>query len=60
MLIISESCNIKKSIESPECNGLVTRNYSPVCGCNDVTNINSSFAKFHGITKYKPGKCQDK
>ena len=32
-------------------------NYVPVCGCNDVTYLNSCVAEHSGVSEYKSGAC---
>ncbi len=34
-----------------------TREYNPVCGCNEVTYPNPCEAKKNGVTTWKRGKC---
>ncbi len=36
-----------------------TNNYIPVCGCNDVTYLNSCVAENSGITEYVLGACSN-
>ena len=36
-----------------------SNNYIPVCGCNDVTYLNSCVAENSGVTEYSIGACSD-
>ena len=49
VILIHFSCTKSECIEN-ECNGPVTMDYNPVCGCNGVTYPNISSAECHGIT----------
>ena len=39
--------------------GIVTMEYMPVCGCNDVTYPNPSTAQINGVTSWTNGSCDD-
>jgi hypothetical protein len=54
--LIQFSCDKSECIEN-QCNGPVTMDYNPVCGCNNITYPNTSSAECHGILDYKPGEC---
>ena len=56
VILIHFSCTKSECIEN-ECNGPVTMDYNPVCGCNGVTYPNISSTECHGITDYKDGEC---
>ncbi|CAN5270500.1 hypothetical protein BH09BAC1_BH09BAC1_20140 [soil metagenome] len=46
-------------VEKP-CTNACTKEYKPVCGCNDKTYGNACMAECHGIKKYTPGECPKK
>ena len=59
LVFILGSCNKSKCHET-NCNGPVTYEYAPVCGCNNITYPNPSTAECHGITDYYQGECDNK
>ena len=44
-----------KALLKPEC--ACTKQYDPVCGCNDVTYGNACMAECSSITEYTRGEC---
>ena len=54
-----------KSSQSNECreiakeNCMCTKQYDPVCGCNQKTYGNSCEAECNGITEYTKGACDE-
>ena len=44
-------------IEKDSERGACTRQYNPVCGCNNVTYGNTCEMSKDGIVRFKPGKC---
>ena len=52
-------CN-KSECHETNCNGPVTYELAPVCGCNNITYDNPSIAECHGITDYHMGECGNK
>jgi len=43
--------------ESPQADCICTRQYDPVCGCNNKTYGNACMAECAGIKTYKKGEC---
>jgi hypothetical protein len=58
IVLILLSCK-KTECKETNCNGAVTLDYSPVCGCNDITYSNPAEAECHGIEKYSFGECDN-
>ena len=58
MGFIMVSCN-KIECKENNCNGPVTLELDPVCGCNNITYPNPSTAECHGITYYHRGECNN-
>lgn len=52
------NCNKSKCKEKEGANCICTKQYDPVCGCNDKTYGNSCEAECAGITEYSKGTCQ--
>jgi hypothetical protein len=54
-----------KSSKPDECRETVsegcmcTKQYDPVCGCNQKTYGNACEAECHGITNYTKGACEE-
>lgn len=57
-LILPGCKNTEKCVEKP-CEGFCTKEYRPVCGCNDKTYGNACEAECHGITEYTEGPCKN-
>ena len=51
---ISGDCINKSKISTKPC----TKEYDPVCGCNNVTYGNKCMAKNAGVTSWKQGECK--
>ena len=51
----SEGC-IDESKKNP--NGFCTMDYSPVCGCDDITYSNVCSAENSGVTLWSQGECK--
>ncbi len=52
------ACNpSKKCVENIQPDCMCTRQYDPVCGCNNKTYGNACMAACAGITTYKKGEC---
>lgn len=55
-----------KSTQGEECvevrkeDCMCTKQYDPVCGCNDKTYGNACEAECNGITNYTKGACNEK
>lgn len=56
--ILSELPCYSKELEDRNRNGACTREYFPVCGCNNKTFGNACEANHEGIIRYKIGKCE--
>jgi hypothetical protein len=50
--ILNDQC-----LEKPQADCMCTRQYAPVCGCNNKTYGNSCEAECNGITSYSDGEC---
>ena len=50
---------IEPDLMDPAALAECSNNYIPVCGCNDVTYLNSCVAENSGITEYALGACSD-
>ena len=50
---------IDPSLMNPTLLAECTNNFIPVCGCNDVTYLNSCVAENSGITEFTLGACTD-
>jgi hypothetical protein len=63
-LIISgifSSCSSPNNCMGEKINDCVcTREYRPVCGCNDITFSNKCEAKCAGVKNFKEGSCSEK
>lgn len=51
----SDDC-IDESLINPD--AIVTMEYFPVCGCNDITYSNPSIAEANGVTSWVNGSCE--
>jgi hypothetical protein len=67
MICMMASCTSSQSVdgnqtcvENPKENCVCTREYAPVCGCNNKTYGNACEAECNGITQYVKGECSEK
>lgn len=47
----------QKCVENPQADCICTRQYDPVCGCNNKTYGNACMAECAGIKTYQKGEC---
>ncbi len=58
---LTTACNpAKKCQENPQADCMCTKQYDPVCGCNQKTYGNACEAKCAGITTFTKGECPPK
>ena len=50
----------KNCQENPKADCMCTKQYDPVCGCNNKTYGNACVANCAGITTYTKGECPPK
>ncbi len=56
-LVGCKSSQPGECVENPKENCMCTRQYDPVCGCNNKTYGNACEAECNGITTYTKGEC---
>ncbi len=50
--------NLDLCIPNPQEDCICTRQYDPVCGCDEETYSNPCLAECNGIYDYTPGPCK--
>ncbi|MFZ1749839.1 MAG: Kazal-type serine protease inhibitor domain-containing protein [Saprospiraceae bacterium] len=52
------SCADDSCVPNPQSDCFCTKQYDPVCGCNNITYGNACEAGCDGITEYTKGECK--
>jgi hypothetical protein len=56
VILFTTAC--RKGCQEKKCTGFVSHELNPVCGCNNITYENPSFAQCFGIEKFTFGACE--
>ncbi len=63
IILLSSRCGPDQTYDDcvldPPTDAICTTEYVPVCGCNNVTYVNSCSAEAEGIVDYVSGACEN-